>query len=88
MEKNSITESLLLYVRGDDDMQVPVRIQKLIRSQSIWTTRINNYQKVIDAWMKENGIEPYPKSFSNLELPTANECNQLATEIFQYLERS
>lgn len=69
-------------------MHVPVRIQKLILSQSIWTTRINNYQKVIDAWMKENGIEPYPRSFSNLELPTVDECNRLATEIFQYLERS
>ena len=69
-------------------MHVPVKIQKLILSQSIWTTRINNYQKVIDAWMKENGIEPYPRSFSNLELPTVDECNRLATEIFQYLERS
>ena len=69
-------------------MHVPVRIQKLILSQSIWTTRINNYQKVIDNWMKENGIDPYPKSFSNKELPSVNECNQLATEIFQYLERS
>ena len=69
-------------------MHVPVRIQKLILSQSIWTTRINNYQKVIDNWMKENGIEPYPRSFSNLELPTVDECNRLATEIFQYLERS
>lgn len=63
-------------------MHVPVRIQTLILSQSIWTTRINNYQKAIDGWMKENGIEPYPRSFSNLELPTANECNQLATEFF------
>ena len=69
-------------------MHVPVKIQKLILSQSIWTTRINNYQKVIDAWMKENDIEPYPKSFSNPELPTVNECNQLATEILQHLERS
>lgn len=69
-------------------MHVPVKIQKLILSQSIWTTRINNYQKVIDAWMKENDIEPYPKSFSNSELPTVNECNQLATEILQHLERS
>ena len=77
VEKNSITESLLLYVRIDDDMHVAVKIQKLILSQSIWTTRINNYQKVIDAWMKENGIEPYPQSFSNLELPTVNATNLL-----------
>lgn len=69
-------------------MHVPVRIQKLILSQSIWTTRINNYQKAIDGWMKENGIEPYPRSFSNLELLTENKCNQLDTEILQYLERS
>lgn len=69
-------------------MHVPVRIQKLILSQSIWTTRINNYQKVIDGWIKGNGIELYLESFSNLKLPTANECNRLATEIFQYLERS
>lgn len=34
-------------------MHVPVRIQKLILSQSIWTTRINNYQKAIDGWMKK-----------------------------------
>lgn len=68
-------------------MHVPVKIQKLILSQSIWTTRINNYQKVIDNWMKENGVEPYPRSFSNKELPDVNECNRLATEILQYLER-
>ena len=69
-------------------MHVSVKIHKLILSQSICTTRINNYQKVIDNWMKENGIKPYPRSFSNLELPTADECNRLATEIFQYLERN
>ena len=69
-------------------MYIPVKIQRLIMPQSIWTTRINNYQKVIDNCMEENGIEPYPKSFSNKELPTVNECNRLATEIFQYLERS
>lgn len=88
MEKNSIAESLLSNEEGDNDMPVPVKIQKLIISQSICTTRINNYQRVIDNWMKENGIETYPRSFSNRELPTVNECNQLATEILQYLERS
>lgn len=88
MEKNSIAESLLVYVKGDNDMHIPVEIQRLIMSQSIWTTRINNYQKVIDNCMKENEVEPYPRSFLNLELPTVDECNRLATEIFQYLERS
>lgn len=69
-------------------MDVPIRIKELIRFQSIYTTRINNYQKVIDEWMKENGIKPYPKSFANCQLNNADECNQLATEIFQHLERN
>ena len=69
-------------------MDVPTKIKELIRFQSICTTRINNYQKVIDEWMKENGIKSYPKSFANCQLNNADECNQLATEIFQYLERN
>lgn len=69
-------------------MHVPIKIIELIHSQAIWTTRINNYQKVIDEWMKENGIKPYPESFANCQLNNADECNQLATEIFQYLERT
>lgn len=69
-------------------MHVPIRIKELIHSQAIWTIRINNYQKVIDEWMKENNIDPCSKSFANCQLNNADECNQLATEIFQYLERS
>lgn len=69
-------------------MYVPTKIKELIRFQSICTIRINNYQKVIDEWMNENHIDPYPKSFTNCQVNNANECNQLATEIFQYLERS
>ena len=69
-------------------MYVPTKIKELIRFQSICTIRINNYQKVIDGWMNENHIDPYPKSFTNCQVNNANECNQLATEIFQYLERS
>lgn len=69
-------------------MHVPIKIKELIHSQAIWTTRINNYQKVIDEWMKENNIDPYPKSFANCQVNNVDECNQLATEIIQYLERS
>ena len=69
-------------------MHVPIKIKELIYSQAIRATRINNYQKVIDKWMKENHIDPYPKSFANCQVNNADECNQLATEIIQYLERS